>query len=168
MTKKENPNLAAKVILISKKTEYEVAESINEVLETEKENSNKLNYLPEYIDSLYKLYFERAINLTSNSNSILQKNTLNKEQSINLYNQHINEYKNNSKMFGRDLDRLLQLIGLFTKTKIQQQEDNDLFLYEVLSKRLEYIVQINLESQLRDTHIKHKKETQIKKKKKKH
>ena len=71
-------------------------------------------------------------------------------------------------MFGRDLDRLLQLIGLFTKTKIQQQEDNDLFLYEVLSKRLEYIVQINLESQLRDTHIKHKKETQIKKKKKKH
>ena len=89
MTKKENTNLAAKVILISKKTEYEVAESINKVLETEKENGNKLNYLPEYIDSLYKLYFERAINLTSNSNSILQKNTLNKEQSINLYNQYI-------------------------------------------------------------------------------
>ena len=47
MTKKENTNLAAKVILISKKTEYEVAESINKVLETEKENGNKLIYLPK-------------------------------------------------------------------------------------------------------------------------
>lgn len=151
-----------KVIIVSKKSEYEVENAINDVLAHEKDNTSISTYLPDYVNSLYQLYLDKASSIAIGASSAIRSNKLNDKDSFDLYNKFLSDYKSNSQKFGSDLDRLLQLVAIFSKTMVINQDDEELYLYQVLTKRLEYIFKLNSELKMHQDNVK------IKKKKKKH